>query len=418
NPTLYYDPIVSTSSPTLTPFEDSDFLLEEVDAFLALEAKNDKSSIDEPPEVEHKDLPPHLEYTFLEGDDKFPVIIAKDLSVEEKAALIKVLKSHKQGITWKLSDIKGINLEFCTHKILMEDDFEPVPISDSPSISPVHCVPKKGGFTVVKNEENKLIPTLLVTGWRVCIDYLFMDDFSVFENSFRICLSHLDKMLKRCEDNNIYLNWEKIHSMVKEGIVLGHKISKNGIEVDKAKVDIAQPMTRLLEKYTPFFFSNEYVEAFQTLKKKLTKAPILVAPNWDLPFEVMCDASDFAIGSVFTTRKPLKFSRLATMDPPGDIMAQTTPPKRRLTPFSIGPQSIVMPTTWSNLVTLVNFKERFRNEMKCLKIPSRFGTLRAIISDRDMYFYNDQFTKVMLKYGVTYRLATSYHPQTSRQVEV
>nr|GEU93869.1 reverse transcriptase domain-containing protein [Tanacetum cinerariifolium] len=153
NPTPYYDPIVSTSSMTLTPFVDSDFLLEEVDAFLALEddptspevdhsyydtkedillleafpnddpslpppnqgmylpqiqkelkifeAKNDKSSIDEPPEVELKDLPPHLEYAFLEADDKLPIIIAKDLSVEERAALIKVLKSHKQAIAWK-----------------------------------------------------------------------------------------------------------------------------------------------------------------------------------------------------------------------------------------------------------------------------------------------------------------------------
>ncbi|GKC13188.1 reverse transcriptase domain-containing protein, partial [Tanacetum coccineum] len=178
NPTPYYDPIVSTSSLTLTPFGDSDFLFEEVDAFLALEddptspevdhsyhdsegdilllesflnddpslppptqgmylpqirkelkiceAKNEKSSIYEPPEVELKDLPPHLEYAFLEGDDKLPVIIAKYLSDEEKAALIKVLKSHKQAIAWKLSDIKGINLDFCTHKILMEEDYKPV----------------------------------------------------------------------------------------------------------------------------------------------------------------------------------------------------------------------------------------------------------------------------------------------------
>nr|GEW22942.1 hypothetical protein [Tanacetum cinerariifolium] len=139
NPTPYYDPIFSTTSPTPTPFRNSDFLLEEVDAFLALEddptspkvnrsyvAKTDKSSIDEPPKVELKDLPPHLEYTFLEGDAKFPVIIAKDLSVEEKTALITVLKSHKRAIAWKLSDIKGIDLEFCTHKILMEEDFEPV----------------------------------------------------------------------------------------------------------------------------------------------------------------------------------------------------------------------------------------------------------------------------------------------------
>nr|GEY66576.1 reverse transcriptase domain-containing protein [Tanacetum cinerariifolium] len=196
NPTPYYDPIVSTSSLTLTPFGDSDFLLEEVDAFLALEddptslevdrsyydmewdilfleaflnddpslpllnqgmylpqvqkelkiceAKNDKSSIDEPPEVELKDLPPHLEYAFLEGDDKLPVIIAKDLSVEEKSALIKVLKSHKESITWKLSDIKGINAEFCTHKILMEDDFEPVVQHQKGQSKNLRCHQKEG----------------------------------------------------------------------------------------------------------------------------------------------------------------------------------------------------------------------------------------------------------------------------------
>nr|GEY50341.1 reverse transcriptase domain-containing protein [Tanacetum cinerariifolium] len=106
------------------------------------------------------------------------------------------------------------------------------------------------------------------------------------------------------------------------------------------------------------------------------------------------------------------------MDPPGDIMARTTPPRRCLTSDSIGPLSIVMLTTWSKLVTFVNVKERFRNDMKCLKIPSKFGTLHAIISDRGTYFCNDQFAKAMLKYGVTHCLATPYHPQTSGQVEV
>nr|GEW98536.1 reverse transcriptase domain-containing protein [Tanacetum cinerariifolium] len=148
--------------------------------------------VDEPPTVKLKDLPTHLEYAFLEGDDKLPIIIAKDLSVEEKAALITVLKSHKRAITWKLSDIKGIDPEFCTHKILMEEDFESAvqhqrrvnpkihdvikqevikllkagliyPIFDSPWVSPVHCVPKKGGFTVVENKDNELISTRLVT---------------------------------------------------------------------------------------------------------------------------------------------------------------------------------------------------------------------------------------------------------------
>ncbi|GJY19246.1 reverse transcriptase domain-containing protein [Tanacetum coccineum] len=147
NPSPDYDPIVSNSSPILTPFGDKidatyydpegDILILEAllnneplppllnhkdyspgirEELKVVEAKTVKSSIDEPPEVELKDLPPHLEYTFLEGDDKLPVIIAKDLKDEEKAALIKVLKSHKRAIAWKLSDIKGVDPEFCTHK--------------------------------------------------------------------------------------------------------------------------------------------------------------------------------------------------------------------------------------------------------------------------------------------------------------
>nr|GEW43054.1 reverse transcriptase domain-containing protein [Tanacetum cinerariifolium] len=152
------------------------------------EIKTVKSSIKEPPELELKELPSHLEYAFLEGTDKLPIIISKDLKDEEKSALLKVLKSHKRAIAWKISDIEGIDLRFCTHKILMEDDVKPAvqhqrrvnpkihkfvkkeviklldagliyPISDSPWVSPVHCVPKKGGMTVIENEDNELIPT-------------------------------------------------------------------------------------------------------------------------------------------------------------------------------------------------------------------------------------------------------------------
>ncbi|GJV70692.1 hypothetical protein Tco_1490687 [Tanacetum coccineum] len=165
-----------------------------------VEVTKAKSSIEEPPELELKDLPSHLEYAYLEGTDKLPVIIAKGLKDDEKEALLKVLKSHKRAIAWKITDIKGIDPRFCTHKILMEEDYKPTvqsqrrvnpkihevikkeviklldagmiyPISDSPWVSPVHCVPKKGGITVVANEDNELIPTRLVTGWRVCIDY-------------------------------------------------------------------------------------------------------------------------------------------------------------------------------------------------------------------------------------------------------
>nr|GEZ59826.1 DNA-directed DNA polymerase [Tanacetum cinerariifolium] len=114
---------------------------------------------------------------------------------------------------------------------------------------------------------------------------VFMDDFSVFGNSFQSCLSHLEKMLKRYEDTNLCLNWEKSHFMVKEGIVLGNKISKQGIEVYKAKVDV---ITKLPHPTT-------------------VKASILIAPDWDMPFELMYDASDFAIGAVLGQRQEKHF---------------------------------------------------------------------------------------------------------------
>ncbi|GJQ90947.1 reverse transcriptase domain-containing protein [Tanacetum coccineum] len=289
NPSPYFDPIVSTSSPTLTPFDESDFLLfEEADAFIAIDDEpvspvfnatyydpegdilileallnNDplpypnqgdyspgiqkdlkvvepkKSSVeyatsyepkDEIPEVELKELPPHLEYAFLEENNKLPVIISKDLSQEEKTSLINVLKNRKQAIAWKLSDIRGIDPEFCSHKILLEDDYQPsvqhqrrvnpkihdvikkeveklldagliYPISDSPWVSPVHCVPKKGGMTVVTNEENELVPTRLVTGWRVCIDYRKLNEATCKDH---FPLPFMDQMLERLAGNEFY----------------------------------------------------------------------------------------------------------------------------------------------------------------------------------------------------------------------
>nr|GEV13161.1 reverse transcriptase domain-containing protein [Tanacetum cinerariifolium] len=203
-----------------------DYFLEVHKDIKVIEPKNNKSSNDEPPEVELKDLPPHLEYAFLGDNNKWPAIIAKDLSVDEKSALIKVLKSRKQEIDWKLTDIKGINPKFCSHKIILEEDYAPKVqiqrrvnpkihdvikkeveklldarliylISDSPWVSPIHCIPKKGGMTVVTNDENELVPTRLVTGWRRCMMAIFhdmieqtmevfMDDFSIFEFDFKV----------------------------------------------------------------------------------------------------------------------------------------------------------------------------------------------------------------------------------------
>ncbi|GJT95690.1 reverse transcriptase domain-containing protein [Tanacetum coccineum] len=299
NPTPSLDLVVASLSTSLIPFGHSDFILEEIDTFLA---SHDSTSLDAddgtfdmegdihliktllnndisnylPPPL--PDLPSHLEYAFLEETSKLPVIIAKDLKREGKEQLLKVLKSHKCAIAWKISDIQGIDPNFCTHKILMEDDFKPAiqhqrrvnpkihevikaeviklldagfiyPISDSPWVNTIH---EKTTFTGPYGTVSyRRMPYGLCNAprtFRRCMvaifhymiektKEVFMDDFLVFGDSFSSCLSHLDMMLKRCEDTNLVLNWEKCHFMVKEGIVIGHKISKSGIKVDRAKVD-------------------------------------------------------------------------------------------------------------------------------------------------------------------------------------
>nr|GEV49893.1 reverse transcriptase domain-containing protein [Tanacetum cinerariifolium] len=575
NPTLYDDLIVSTMSPTLTPFGDSDFLLfEEADAFLSLEddpnlpefnpfyydpkggillleailnskplpplpnheqymplfkkelklceAKTIKSSIDEPPEVELKDLPPHLEYAFFKDDNKLPFIIAKELGDEDKSTLIKVLKSHKRSIAWKLSDIQGINPEFCTQKILMEEDYKPAVqhqrrvnpkihdvikkeveklldagliylIFDSPWVSPIHCVPKKGGFTIFENKENELIPTHLVTRWRVCIDYrklneatrkdhfplpfmdqmlerlarneyycfldgfswnfkilidprdqekttftypygtfayrrmpfglcnasgmfqrcmlaifhdmvektmeVFMDDLSVFGNSFENCLSHLDKMLQRCEDTNLSLNWENNHFMVKEGIVLGHKISKNGIEVDKAKVDVIAklPHPTTVKDFANYHAGNFIVKGMTSQQKNKFFKDVKHY-FWDDPF-LFKICVDQVIWRCVHGKKALDILEACHNGPTGGHHGANLTTKKV--------EAKALPTNDARVVC------------KFLKsLFARFGSPRAIISDRGTHFCNDQFAKVMLKYRVTHRLSTAYHPQTSGQVEV
>nr|GEU84016.1 reverse transcriptase domain-containing protein [Tanacetum cinerariifolium] len=342
SPTPSSDHITVSSSPSFTPFGDSEFLLEEITAEIGLEDlipsrvddgvydsrgdiiyleqllnedplsdllskminhndfKQDetqtiKSFIEDPLDLELKDLPPHLEYAFLEETLKLPFIIAKNLREEEKDQLLKLLKSHKT-FTYRMMPFGLCN------------------------------APRTFQRCLVAIFHDMIEKTIEV----------FMDDFSVFEDSFSSCLSHLDKMLQRCKDTNLVLNCEKCHFMVKEGIVLDHKISKSEIKFDKAKVDvtsklsppmtvkgirsflgrvgfyrrfiqdfskIAWPMTHLLERETSFIFSKECMESFGFLKKKLTEAPILVAPDWDLLLEIMT-LSD-AQAHYTTTKKEL-----------------------------------------------------------------------------------------------------------------
>ncbi|KAJ4718833.1 DNA-directed DNA polymerase [Melia azedarach] len=364
--------------------------------------------------IELKPLLAHLRYAYLGPNSSFPIIISASLNELEEEKLIRVLRNHKASIGWTIADIKGMIY----------------PISDSPWVSSVQVVPKKGGITVVRNDNNDLISTRTVTGWRVCIDYrklnkatrkdhfplqfidqmlerlaghshycfldgysgynqvpiapedqekttficpygtfafrrmpfglcnapttfqrcmmaifcgmvekfieVFMDNFFVFGSSFDNCLENLALVLQRCEETNLILNWEKCHFMVQEGIVLGYHISAKGIEVDRAKIEIieklppptsvrgirsflghasfyrrfikdfskiSKPLCTLLSKDVPFNFSIECLQAFNTLKEKLISAPVIVSPDWEIPFELMCNASDYALGAVLGQRR-------------------------------------------------------------------------------------------------------------------
>ncbi|GJX68212.1 reverse transcriptase domain-containing protein [Tanacetum coccineum] len=266
-------------------------------------------------------MPSHLEYAYLKGDKSWPKIISSELTEKDKVSLLRVLEKRKGAIAWKMSDIKGISPSFCTHKILMKESFKHViqpqrrlnpkvqdvvkneivklldsgliyPVSDSPWVSLIHVVPKKGGMTVVLNDNNELIPSRTVSGWRVCIDYRKLNDATRKDH---FPLPFIDQMLERLSGNEYYCfldgfsgffqipiapeDQEKTNftcpygtfayrrmlfglcnvpttfqrcmtaifdDMVEDFMevfmedfsVFGHKISGKGIEVDKAKIDV------------------------------------------------------------------------------------------------------------------------------------------------------------------------------------
>nr|GEV88573.1 reverse transcriptase domain-containing protein [Tanacetum cinerariifolium] len=410
-PNPYYDTIVSTTSPTLTTFGNSNFFLEEVDAFLAIgdnptspkeiiclkfarkiyKAKYNKSSIDEPPEVELKDLPPHLEYAFLEGEDKLPVIIAKYLSVDEKTALItdfepvvqhqrrvnpkiydvikeEVLKLFDAGLIYPISDsLWHVCINYHKLNEATRKDHFPLPFMDQKlerlAGNQYYCF-LDGFFDYfqipinLKDQEKttftcpygtfayRRMPFGLCNApgtFHRCMMAIFhdmiektmevfMDDFSVFRNSFQSCLSHLERMLKRCEDTNLCLNWEKSHFMVKEGIVLGHKISKQGIEVDKVKVDVitklphpttvkgaenlaADHLSRLENPHQNVLDPKEINKSFPLETLNLVSTRGNSSTPWFANF-ANYHAGNFVVKdmssqqkSVYQARKPLTFSR-------------------------------------------------------------------------------------------------------------
>nr|GEX14657.1 reverse transcriptase domain-containing protein [Tanacetum cinerariifolium] len=568
NPTPHDDPIISVTSPTLTLFGDSDFLLfEEADAFLGLEddpnspkinpfyydpkgdillhetilnseplpplpnheqylpsfkkelkvceAKTVKSSIDEPPEVELKDLPPHLEYAFLVGNNKFLIIIAKELGDEEKSALIKVLKSHKEEdykpvvqhqrrVNPKIHDVIKKEVEKFLDAGLI------YLISDSPWVSQIHCVPKKGGFTVVENEENKLIPTRLVTGWWVCIDYRKLNEAT---RKHHFPLPFMDQMLERLAGNKFCCFLDGFSGYFQIPID-PHDQEKTTFTVHMAHLPInecllACAIHRALfrgffqnlptddlssrEEYSVHFLQRLY-QSLPNIEEKTHGSTNLDCPKLDLPFELMCDASDFAIdfanyhagnfivkdqviwrcvhgkealdilvafhneptgghhGANLTAKKifdagffwPTIYKdahefvkNRNSCQRQGKISQRDEMPQNSIQtceifdvwgidfmgPFSSSRGNKYILVAVDYLSKWVEAKALPTNDARVVckflkSLFTRFGSPRVIISDHGTYFCNDQFAKVMLKYGVTHHLSTTYHPQSSGQVEV
>ncbi|GJT04478.1 reverse transcriptase domain-containing protein [Tanacetum coccineum] len=350
-----------------------------------------KTSLEEPPtDLELKPLPDNLEYVFLEEPLFLPIIISSQLFKENKNKLIYVLKKHKRAFSWKTTDIPGICPSFCKHKIQLQEDKKAVVqkqrrlnpnmqevvkkeivklldtwiiylIADSPWVCFIHCVPRKGVITVVTNERNELVPTRTVTGWCMLAIFhdmieesveVFMDDFSVFGSYFDHCLNNLNKMLQRCEDAHLVLNWEKCHFMVKEGI------DRKGTENV-----IADHLSRIKKEETSD--DSEVDDNFpgETLMEINTE---------DYPW--FADFANYLVIAVDYVSKWAKAQALLTNDA---------------------------------RVVITFLKKLF----------CRFRMPKALISDRGTHFCNKIMEKTMKRYGVNHQFSTSYHPQTSGQVE-
>nr|GEY88920.1 reverse transcriptase domain-containing protein [Tanacetum cinerariifolium] len=324
--------------------------------------------------VELKDLPPHLEYAFLEGDDKLPVIIEKDLSDEEKTAIITVLKSHKQAIALKLSDIKGINLEFYTHKILMEEDFEPA-VQQQRRVNPKI-------YDVIKKDVLKLLDAGLI--------YPISDSPWGHHGP--------NYTTKKVSDSGLY--WPTIYrdaqdivkscdACQRQGKILQRdEMPQNSIQVcerfDVWGIDFMRPFPSSREnKYilVSIDYLSKWVEGKISQRDEMPQNSIQVCKIFDVW------GIDFM--GPFLSSRGNKYI-LADVD----YLSKWVEAKALLTNDA-------------------------RVVCKFLKsLFARFGSPRAIISDRGTHFCNDQFSKVMLKYGVTHRLSIAYHPQTSGEVEV
>ncbi|KAL4281095.1 hypothetical protein GQ457_03G019720 [Hibiscus cannabinus] len=469
-----------------------------------------KPSLEIAPSLELKPLPSHLKYVYLGANDTFPVIISSQLNANQELSVVNLLKQYKKAIGWTMADLKGISPTICMHKILLDEchsnSMEPqrrlnpamkklvmkeiikwldagiiYPISDSSWVSPVQCVPKMGGMTVVTNEANELLPTRIVTGWRICMDYrklnkatkknhfplpfidqmldrlagkayyCFLDGYSGYNqiaiapedqekttftcpygtyafrrmsfgllsgDTFDTCLGKLAKVLKRCKEYDIVLNWEKCHFMVTNGTILGHKISSQGIEVDKENVEVIEklppPATvkgirsflghagfyRRLENKSDYESNIEIKENFPDEKiLSATAIPWTAAKALQSGFywpTLFKDAHNF-YKACDRCQRTGNISRRNEMSLQGILEVEL---------FDV--EDIATPR--NDAQTVLKFLHKH--------IFTRFGVPRAIISDEGIHFDNNLIAKAAQRYGNKHKIATTYHPQTNGQAEV
>ncbi|KAE8712804.1 hypothetical protein F3Y22_tig00110223pilonHSYRG00028 [Hibiscus syriacus] len=337
-----------------------------------------KPSLQHAPTLELKNLPRHQKYAYLGSNETLPVIISSALTPNQESSLLSVLSEHKKALGWTMADLKGISPTICMHKILLEE-CHGKSIEPHSWVSPVQCVPKKGGMTVVMSEDNELIPTCTVTRWRICMDYrklnkvtkkdhfpfpfidqmldrlagkayyCFLDGYSgmpfglcngpvTFQRCMQAIFSDMVEDFLEIFMDDFSVSGDDFQKCL-EGIILGHKISEKGIEVNKANIKVieklpppnsikgirsflghagfyrrfikdfstlSKPLCTLLQQNQPFVFDQKCHGTFKELKQRLISAPIVVPLDWTAPFELMCDASDFAVGVVLGQRRGTK----------------------------------------------------------------------------------------------------------------